>query len=53
MGLSAFLFNKLSKSEPKPVTGSIYDFKVKSLDGKEIDFSQYKGKNYMISLASE
>jgi glutathione peroxidase len=48
MGLSAFLFNKLSKSEPKPVAGSIYDFKVKGLDGKEIDFNQYKGKKILI-----
>jgi glutathione peroxidase len=31
------------------LTGSsIYDFKVKGLDGKEIDFSAYKGKKIMI-----
>lgn len=28
--------------------GSIYDFKVPGLDGTDIDFSQYKGKNIMI-----
>jgi glutathione peroxidase len=28
--------------------GSIYDFKMKALDGKEIDFSQYKGKTLLI-----
>jgi glutathione peroxidase len=28
--------------------GTIYDFKMKSLDGKEIDFSQYKGKTLLI-----
>ncbi len=34
--------------------GSIYDFKVKSIDGKEIDFSQYKGKKLLIvNTASE
>jgi glutathione peroxidase len=31
------------------LTGSsIYDFKVKSLDGKEIDFSKFKGKKILI-----
>lgn len=48
MGLSAFLFGKRSKSEIQPVAGSVYDFKIKSLDGKEIDFSQYKGKKILI-----
>ncbi|HEY9489973.1 MAG TPA: glutathione peroxidase [Chryseosolibacter sp.] len=33
---------------------SIYDFKVNSLDGKEIDFEKYKGKNLLIvNVASE
>lgn len=27
---------------------SIYDFKMKSLEGKEIDFERYKGKNLLI-----
>jgi glutathione peroxidase len=27
---------------------SIYDFKMNSLDGKEIDFAQYRGKNLLI-----
>lgn len=27
---------------------SIYDFKINSIDGKEIDFAQYKGKNLLI-----
>lgn len=27
---------------------SVYDFKMNSLEGKEIDFSQYKGKNLLI-----
>ena len=49
VGLIAFLSEKFSsKKGLKPVSGSIYDFKVKSLDGKEIDFSQYKGKNILI-----
>jgi glutathione peroxidase len=28
--------------------GSVYDFKLQSIDGKEIDFSAYKGKNLLI-----
>lgn len=50
MGLSAFLASKLSGSKNKqgPIAGSIYEFKVKSLDGKEIDFAQYKGKKLLI-----
>lgn len=27
---------------------SVYDFKLPSIDGKEIDFSKYKGKNLLI-----
>lgn len=49
MGLSAFLANSLSSKEPQgPVANSIYDFKLKSLDGKEIDFVQFKGKKLLI-----
>jgi glutathione peroxidase len=49
VGLIAFLSEKLSpKKGLKPVSGSIYDFKAKALDGQEIDFSQYKGKNILI-----
>lgn len=48
MGLAAFLTGKFSSSKKRPVTTSIYDFKVKSLEGKEISLSQYKGKYMMI-----
>jgi len=50
MGLSAFLASKLSgsKKEQGPIAASIYDFKIKGLDGKEIDFSKYKGKKILI-----
>lgn len=35
-------------------TGSIYDFKMKTLDGKEISLSQFKGKKLLIvNVASE
>ncbi|HEY1115924.1 MAG TPA: glutathione peroxidase [Chitinophagaceae bacterium] len=30
------------------LAGSIYDFKVKGLEGKEIDFAQFKGKKILI-----
>jgi glutathione peroxidase len=34
--------------------GSIYDFKIKSLDGNLTDFAQYKGKTLLIvNTASE
>ena len=37
-----------------PSASSLYDFKVNSLDGKTIDFSQYKGKTLLIvNTASE
>lgn len=33
---------------------SVYDFKLNSIDGKEIDFSQYKGKNLLlVNVASK
>jgi glutathione peroxidase len=41
-------------TNPKAVTNqqkpmkSIYDFKVKAINGKEIDFSQYRGKKLLI-----
>ena len=33
---------------PKSVKKSIYEFKITGLDGKEIDFSQYRGKYLLI-----
>ena len=48
MGLGAFLVDKLTRAEKSPVSGSVYDFKMKSLEGKEVDFSQFKGKNLLI-----
>lgn len=37
-----------------PSASSLYDFKIASLDGKTIDFSQYKGKTLLIvNTASE
>jgi len=47
MGIASFLTDR-SPGKNRPATGSIYDFKLKSLEGKEIDFSQYKGKRLLI-----
>jgi glutathione peroxidase len=33
---------------PVSPTRSVYDFKLKSLDGKDVDFHQYKGKKLLI-----
>jgi glutathione peroxidase len=48
MGLITFLSEKLTRAQAGPVSGTIYDFKMKSLDGQEIDFAQYRGKNLLI-----
>ena len=48
MGLAAFISSKLTFAKQRPVSGSIYDFKVKSLDGKEVDLSQYRRKYMLI-----
>lgn len=49
MGLTSFLANKLSGNKPSDqIVNSIYDLKINGLDGKEIDFSKYKGKKLLI-----
>lgn len=50
MGIASFLANKLAanKKTAGPIANSIYDFKIESLEGKEIDFSKYKGKKLLI-----
>lgn len=48
MGLAAFLSSKLTSGHKTEVKGSVYDFKIKSLDGDVIDFSSYKGKSLLI-----
>lgn len=46
---SFFLFSFFcSAKEPQNLPFSIFDFKVKSLEGKEIDFSAFKGKKLLI-----
>ena len=49
MGLIAFLYDKLSRPHrSERVGGTIYDFKIKDIEGKEIDFNAYRGKNLLI-----
>ena len=49
VGLIASLSeNFFSDGDKKPVSGSLYDFKIAGLNGKEVDFRQYKGKYVMI-----
>ena len=43
-----FLFLPFILSAKDPVPKSIYDFKVKALNGSTIDFSQFKGKKILI-----
>lgn len=44
----SFFSGLFSSSEKKSVSGSIYDFKIKSLGGKEIDFAQYRGQKLLL-----
>ena len=46
MGFSSMLLNLFSPNDK--ATGSIYDFTMNSLEGKPINFSQYKGKTLLI-----
>lgn len=49
MGIVSYLSSKLTRNpKPEAVTTSVYDFNVKALDGKDIDFSQYRGKPILI-----
>ena len=46
---SFFLFSFLFPAkEPKNIPTSIYDFTINSLEGKEIDFSVFKGKKILV-----
>ena len=48
MGLAAFISNKLVVDGSGEVPASLYDVKMKALDGTEIDFARYKGKHLLI-----
>jgi glutathione peroxidase len=48
MGLLSFLFACGDKNTLDAQTKSIYDFKVKGLNGQTIDFAAFKGKKIMV-----
>lgn len=50
MSLAAFLSGKLRAVEKleQPGVQSVYDFKMRALDGTEVDFSRYRGKKLLI-----
>lgn len=47
MDLKSFI-RKIFGGKPQEVPPTIYDFKMKSLSGKEVDLSQYRGQNLLI-----
>ncbi len=46
--VASFLLNLFSTPVPKPISNSIYDFKVRSLEGQEIDFADFRGQKLLI-----
>lgn len=49
VGIGSVLFGKLFSGQADAVqAGSLYDFKMKALDGELIDFAKYRGKNLLI-----
>lgn len=49
MGFISSLSNALfQRGNAREVRGSIYDFKIQNLQGKEVDFSRYRGKALLI-----
>lgn len=47
MGLRTLIYRIFGRGQTE-VPASIYDFKMNSLSGKEVDFSQFLGKNLLI-----
>ncbi|WP_425342593.1 glutathione peroxidase [Lunatimonas salinarum] len=46
--------NGADQPENQPMETSIYDFKMKDIDGKDVDFSTYKGKKLLlVNVASK
>jgi len=48
MGIAAFISKALTSAKKKPVDGSIYDFSVKTLQGKTVNLSDFKGRYMLI-----
>ena len=53
-GVNTVADEKKEDAAPAAAPSSVHDFKMKSLDGKEVEFSKYKGKVLLIvNVASE
>ena len=48
MGILAWLSSKIFPISEEAVSGSIYDFKINTIDGTPLDFEKYRGKNLLI-----
>ena len=48
MGIFSLLSSTLFSSAEKAVNTSIYDFRIKDIEGKLVDFSEFRGKNILI-----
>lgn len=48
MGIIAWLSGNIFSSSNEKVSGSIYDFTLKGLDGRPVDLARYRGKNLLI-----
>lgn len=48
VAVSLALFMNITGRKSQPVPNSLYDLKIKSLDGREIDMASYRGKKLLI-----
>ena len=48
MGIFSLLSSRLFSSPDKAVSTSIYDFRIKDIEGNVVDFSAFRGKNLLI-----
>ena len=48
MGIFARLSEKLFSRSNESVKGSLYEFRINSIDGTPVDLERYKGKNLLI-----
>lgn len=48
MGIFSLLSSRLFSSPETAVNTSIYDFQIKDIEGKLVDFSEFRGKNLLI-----
>ncbi len=46
--IASFLVDLFTRPKKRSVTNSIYEYKVKTLNGKEVDFTNFKGQKLLI-----